>query len=265
MVTKRAKPSRPPQIVPIGASRDEFYRWLIYSRPGQGKTVLAGTSPRCLVLEADRGTASAKRYKSAAEKWVLGDWNDLEEALSYLRNGGAANFDWVWLDSITLFQERGMDHIMDDLVAEKSHRKVYLPDKGDYGQNMNRLSRRIRELVDLPVNVGIIAHEFHFEDPDTGEVQIMPYVQGKGMPQKICSYVDQVGRMELKTTKEGKEYPVVDFRGSEDFYAKDRLGLGRVVNVTVPKLMAAVSAGAQGTVRASKASSATKKTTGQEK
>lgn len=262
MVTRRAKPAKPPQIVPVGDDLDKFIRMLVYSKPGQGKTVLAGTSPRCLILEADRGTASAKRLGSKAEKWRLDDWNDLEEALSYLRNGGTENFDWVWLDSLTLFQERGMDHIMDDLVAAKSHRVVYLPDKGEYGQNMNRISRRMRELVNLPINVGITCHEFHFEDPDTGDVQIMPFVQGKGMPQKICSYVDQVGRMELKTNKEGREYPVIDFRGSSDFYAKDRYGLGKVVNATIPKLMTAVSAGAQG---AAKASSTPKKTQGQEK
>lgn len=259
MVTARAKPSKPPQIVPVGADV-EFIKMLIYSKPGQGKTVLAGSSPKCLILEADRGTASAKRLGSKAEKWRLEDWNDLEEALSYLRNGGTANFDWVWLDSITLFQERGMDQIMDDLVAEKSHRKVYLPDKGEYGQNMNRLGRRMRELVNLPVNVGITAHEFHFEDPDTGEVTIMPYVQGKNMPQKICAYVDQVGRMELKTSKEGKEYPVVDFRGSNDFYSKDRFGWGRVAHVTIPKLTAG-SGGAQATPR----SKSKTKTQGQEK
>lgn len=248
MVTRRSKPERPPQIVPLGEGQDKFLRLLVYGRPGQGKTVLAGTSPRCLILEADRGTESAAIRGSKAEKWVLDDWNDLSEAISYLRHGGTTDYDWVWLDSITLFQERGLDHIMEDLVAAKPHRQVWAPDKGEYGQNMNRLSKAIRQLKDLPVNLGITAHEFHWLDPNTDEEILMPYVQGKGMPEKICSYMGIVGRMELKE-KDGTEYTVLDCRATQKFYAKDRTGkIGRMVKPTVPKIMTAVaSAGVQST------------------
>jgi hypothetical protein len=251
MATKRAKPARPPQIVPLGEGLDKFIRILVYSRPGQGKTVLAGTGgAKTLILEADRGTESAVVRGSKAQKWELTDWESLYEAISYLRHGGASDFDWVWLDSLTLFQERGMDDIMEELHARKPHREIWAPDKGEYGQNMNRLSRAIRELKDLPINLGITAHEYLWEDENgVVEPMIMPRIQGRGMPEKVCSYMGVVGRMELKASKDGKDYTVLDCRGTERFYGKDRYGtIGRMVRPTIPKIVqAAASASAQGT------------------
>lgn len=245
-VTKRARPERPPQIVPLGDGLDKYIRMMVYSAPGQGKTVFAGTSPKCLILEADRGTESALVRGSKAEKWIVNDWDDMAEAYTYLRHGGTNDFDWVWIDSLTLFQERGLDHIMADLVAQKSHRQIWAPDKGEYGQNMNRVSKLVRDLKDLPINLGITAHEMHTMD-DEGNDLIVPWIQGKGMPEKICAYVGVVGHLELKE-KDGKLYNVLETRGLGNRYGKDRYGaIGRMVQPTVPKIIAAINGALKGT------------------
>ena len=61
------------------------------------------------------------------------------------------------------------------------------------------------------------------------------------MPEKICAYVGVVGHIELKE-KDGKLYTVLETRGIGNRYGKDRYGvIGRMVQPTVPKVVAAIN------------------------
>lgn len=232
-----AKPSE------ISTLRDaeKFIRMCIYGDPGVGKTPLIATAPKTLILDADNGVESAAVMGSKAERWRIRDWDDLTTAGEYLRHEGFKDFDWVWLDSVTLFQERGLDQIMRQLVAEKPHRKVYAADKGEYGQNMARIKIWFRELVDVPMNIGFTAHAMRTET-DEGEVVYMPAVQGKNMPDVLCGYMNIVGFLTVGKVQ-GKPVRVLRVQKDELHYAKDRFGAvpgGRMVNPSMPKLEALV-------------------------
>jgi DNA polymerase III delta prime subunit len=236
--TAGAPPPKPPQIVPIGTGTGEYPRILFYGPPGSFKTLLTDTAPNALMLEADRGDVSAFRMGSTNEKWPIDDWEDATDALSWLYQGGYKHYDWVSLDTISMFQESGLFNIMDDLVADptKQHRKVWAPDKGEYGQNMSRLNRYIRDLVRLPVPIICTAH-IQEEDDHTGVSQFMPMVQGKNMPGKICSYFDLIGHMSIRVI-DGAEHPVFSTLKEEKYYTKDRfMVIGRMVDPTIPKIL----------------------------
>lgn len=236
--------TRPRAIVPVTTVEDDFIRIMVYGDPGVGKTVFAATSPKCLILSCDpAGTTSAAVRNSPAQRWNIMDWNDMTEAYEYLRHEGHKEFEWVWIDSLTLFQERGLDNIMQDLVAERPHRKVYLPDKGEYGQNMNRVLILMRNMVALPINLGVTAHVLRTEDDD-GKVTYMPAIQGKNMPDKICAYMGIVGFMYARRA-EGRTEIGIRTRKDSKHYAKDRFDAfpsGRLLNPTVPDLQKAVEA-----------------------
>lgn len=219
----------------------------IMGNPGSGKTPLISTWPKTLILDGDRGLASAVVQGSLAEYWTMEDWNDMIEAYDYLRHEGCKEYDFVWLDSMTLFQERGLDDIMRTLVESKSHRKVFLPDRGEYGENFNRLSLWMRDMLKIPMHMGYTAHVGGVVDERTGDTVYMPWVQGKNMAQKISSYMNIVALLEREEV-EGELTNVLYLRQDADhmnYLLRDRYGLfedGYVVEPTMPKIMTAFQA-----------------------
>src|SRR4051812_14235093 len=93
----------------------------LYGIPGAGKTRIIGTGPKTLIVRPPTDHTESIRGGDAHEK-VVRDWDDLYEVYEYLRHGGHEEWDWVWLDSISLFQDHGLDDIWEKVVDEKPHR-----------------------------------------------------------------------------------------------------------------------------------------------
>lgn len=256
MASKRAR-----AIVPVSQSLAHV-NMMVYGDPGVGKTPLAGTSPKCLIMDCDPdGTASAASLGSKADKWVIRDHDDLLECYEYLRHGGADDYEWVWWDSVTLFQERGLDQIMTDLVAAKPHRFIWAPDKGEYGQNMQRIKIMMRNFVDLPINFGVTAHTLRTEDQD-GRIIYMPWIQGRNMPDTICGYMGIVAYMYARRKEGGSIERAIRTQKDGKFYARDRFGaLPKIMkSPTIPEIQRLVSEKmASGTTKSSRTT--TKKAT----
>lgn len=227
-----------------------YVRFMLYGDPGVGKTPMIGTGSDTIILDADNGTQAAGLAGSTAKRIRITDWDDMEEAKEWLRHEGHREYRWAWLDSTTLFQDRGLDHIMQVLVAGKAHRKIWAPDKGEYGQNMNRLMIWVREMVEIPMHIGMTAHVMRTEvdhvTPD-GDIEThtlyMPHVQGRQMPSKVCGEMNVVGYMYAKEKEDGQVVKYLRFRGDEYHYGKDRFGMtknGIMANPSIPKIEQAI-------------------------
>lgn len=229
--------NRPEAIVPV-RKVDRYLKWLLYGDPGVGKTVLVGTAPNCLILKsASDNTDSAAIFGSKADVWEMGDWATMEEAYDFCKYSNHG-YDFVSFDTCTLFQELGLDDIMADLVAQKPHRSIYLPDKGEYGQNMNRLSKWIRDMKLLPFHFIVTAHAFQWTEED-GTQRFWPAIHGKNMPSKIAGYMNLVTYMVADVNDEGKERRVLYCRKREEYFAKDGWNAfgERIINPTIPKML----------------------------
>lgn len=204
-----------------------YQNTIVYGDPGCGKTILAASSPDALILDADPGTESAIARGYDFDVWECFDYHDLTEAHDYVRNE-KHDYQWVWLDSGTIFQERALhDQIMVDLVAEKPHRDEFVPDMKEYLTNQNRLGKIIRHFVGLPINFGITAYSSDYDIGEDKKVFMPMFQGGQGdYSTKVCGYMNQVFYLGVqKGEKKGEFSNRLLTRRSGRYYAKDRFGV----------------------------------------
>lgn len=239
---------RPPQIRRL--SDNDKINLMLYANPGVGKTYFIGTGPdKTLILRPPVDHVVSIQNRNMSE-WVIRDWHEMLEALEYLRDNKGDGWDWVWLDSISLWQDIGLDDIWAGVVARKKERAEYGLDKGEYGINMFRLAQWIRHIVGAAYfNFGVTAHPTRVDDPFSDDDEniheiMMPYIQGKQMPEKICGYMNMVAYLHIvKDKKTGNLRRVLRTQASDRWYAKDQWGAvpnGRLVDPSLPKLVSLI-------------------------
>lgn len=231
--------SKPSAIIsPEKAFRLFGINIILVGDPGIGKTPIIAGGERTLILDLDAGSQSA--VGSGADIWQITTWADMDEAYEYMRHEGHREYKWVWMDSISIGQDTLLEDVMNDLIENrgKSHRKPWLIDQGEYGENFNRLKQWVAHMKAQPFNFGITAHPFQGEDPVTGDVKIWPWIQGRNMPQTIAGRMDVIGYLKLNKDN------VLEMRTKEtdDYYARDRFGaLGAgMLNPSIPKIQAKI-------------------------
>lgn len=223
---------------------------LIYAEPGVGKTPFIGTSERGLVLDCDHGETSLALRGSKVDVVQVEDHAKLFEILDFAEHSNHG-YKWIWWDSLTLFQEKGLEDIMADLIAGtqgrpgKAHRDIDLPDRGEYKLNYGRIIRFVRHMSALPINFGITAHVMFHENSSMH----VPLIAGEGRSgpiwMKVCGYMGVVGYLrKVKVKKGGKVKTVWKLHcdGShEDYYGKSWFDeLATMSEPTVPKIDAIV-------------------------
>jgi hypothetical protein len=212
-----------PRITPVG--RDEWMRWVMFAYPGAGKT-------------------------------------------SYIATAAAAGLrtliiDWVWWDNISVAEDKLLDDVWQNTVAEKPSRAFHIDkqtgkpgkpnlsptsglDKGEFGRNMERIGQWVRHMVGCnSFHFGIMAHPHEGQHPtnDEGGTLLRPYVQGKMMSEKICGYANLVGFMEVLEGDDDLRWRRLHVRESSRWYAKDQYDAfpkGYIDEPTIPKMHEAI-------------------------
>ena len=234
--------AKPKAIRPVGMGHN--IKFICYAAPGTGKTRLAGSSsePTLIIRPPMDHTDSLVPVGSTAEEWVTDNWHEMEEVYEYMKHEGDRQYHWLSLDSISIWQDSGLDDVFEDTVARKGpERAQFGPDKGEYGVNMHRLAKWVRHICALDVNILITAHPFMSED-DEGDTLMMPYVQGKMMPEKICGYMNIVGYLKVhESEKHGQRRVLLTDRAGK-WYAKDQFDAfgGKLIDPTLDKIEEAI-------------------------
>ena len=225
---------------------------MIVADPGVGKSSLIGSGAlagyRTLIVRPPTDHIPASVMKSGAEQWVVHHWEDMDEVGSYCRHEAGEEFDWVWLDSASGWQDTGLDDIWANVLAQHPHRRQYSYDKGEYRINMNRLGEWVRHMAGIGTfNFGITAWSFETANPfneDATQLQRWPWIQGKGMPQRLTGYMNFVGQMAVLSNKE-QTWRRLYTQATPTYFAKDQFDAfpkGYVDNPTLPKIVDAINA-----------------------
>lgn len=252
---RRRPPKRPNAIVALqGGARPVYRNWLVYSEPGVGKTVLAGTAPRGLILSYDiEGTESARALGSTADEWQIETWMEYLDALAYLQLGsGCTDYDWVTSDNLSTLEEHAWAYTMGEGRKRNKKRPEYKPALGDYPIVWNMMKRHVAEFNRLPINVIYTANAMRIEsfDSETEEErsQLMPLI---GSPKRgdtssrICASVSLVGLLrEVKRdgVTRGRRLYV---EGSDFWVAKSRYPalVPYVSSPTIPRMAKVATTG----------------------
>ena len=237
-------------MTPQPLSESKKIKIIVFADPGWGKTRFLATSPgRVLIVRPpfEQVDAILPADWARCQEEKVSTWQEMEDVFEMLRHEGKKKFDWVWLDSISGFQDAGLDDIWDTVITEKPSRKRFGLDKPEYGVNMFRLAQWVRDIASLSdqdfFHFGITAwpSELAISDDEEVSKKLMPWVQGKNMANKVCGYMKIVAFGEIMP----KGTRVLHFSATERYYAKDSFDMfegNKLLRPTMAKVQAAAEA-----------------------
>jgi hypothetical protein len=248
------------------AGESSTYNWLIYADNGVGKTSFIGTGGKeyKILLIRPPVVHVDPIVGSGVQEIVVHDWEDMTEAQDMLAHVKKGEWDWVWLDDISSWQDVGLEDVYQGILDRagppgspgRKAREQFRADKGEFRTNAERISALVRDLVGSDAfNFGITAHPFwgprlvtdDEAEPAINSEQIQPWIQVKGMVNKVCGYMNLVGYMEVAERKRGGQYRRLLTNKGPRHYAKcqyidaNRVNVfgesGIIVNPTLPEMM----------------------------
>lgn len=218
---------------------------MLYGIPGVGKTRFIGTGPKTLIIRPPTDHTDSIVLPADVDEIVVTGWSEMLEAHQWVQQGAHRKYDWVWLDSISLLQDTTLDDIWQDTLARRPDRAAFGLDQGEYGRNMERLQRWIRDmhaLTDLgQINFGMTAHPFEWYDPVQEENVWAPWIQGRNMSPKISAYAHIIAYL-AEVRRKDKESRRVLMTSAKGFMGKDQVGIPeKIWDPTMPKLIDEIS------------------------
>lgn len=170
---------------------------MLYGRPGTGKTVGALSAPGPIVyINADRPHAASKAralFPAKDIREVAFEGRDtLTDTYLYVRNEAAGEVKTVVLDTVGAAYEK----ILKELSRNNTGKSAGLVTLENYGEANKQIAGFIESLLDLPINVVLVAHE-QIDDQEAS-VTRRPMTGGKKLPEQLMGKMDIVAFTEVK-------------------------------------------------------------------
>lgn len=222
------------QVEPQPLGRGKCPAVMLFGVPGSGKTRFIATGGHNLIIRPPSDHTDSIESDADVTELVVSDWARMLEVFQWGQQGGFNEFDWVWLDSISLIQDHLLEDVLADAIARKPARAMnkggvmvpeYGPDKGEYKINMERINKWVRDMVALAKEgrfcFGITGHPIEWYDPEKEKDVWAPWIQGKQMIPKICGFMNVVAYLS-KVEREDKPPVSVLLTEADGFYGKDQ-------------------------------------------
>jgi phage nucleotide-binding protein len=199
-----------------GEFQEHLIKLLIYGESGAGKTRLASNFPKTLFLDIDKGMSSVTTPVDAMD---IDNFDQLKSAYEYLK-AGEHSYETVVIDTLNEMQRLAMRITIEDFPAV---RRSYgnLPGQSDYGKMLYEFMELIRNFVNLPMRVVLLA-QTNTRQFDTD--MLMPQLIGKNSAREVARKMDVIGYIEKSEHEDkatGKKVSQVLF-DSQYHVTKDR-------------------------------------------
>lgn len=193
---------------------DQGVKVLVYGRAGVGKTYMARTCPAPIILSAEAGLLSLRDLN--LPYITVESVAKLREVYDWLKGAAEAKqFKTVYIDSISEIAE----------VILENAKKINKDPRQAYGELATEATAAIRCYRDLPGrHVVTTAKQDRNEDQVTKMTMYGPSMPGKLLAQALPYLFDEVFRLGVAATAEGKSYRFLQTAPDLQYDAKDRSG-----------------------------------------
>lgn len=201
------------QIKKTGDQSIAHVNFLVYSAAGIGKTVLASTMPKPLILSAESGLLSIKdKNVDFVEIKSLADLKD-----AYLI-ASRSDHESIVLDSLSEIAEI----ILLDLKGQKTSKGNSVDGRAAYGEMQDTLASVIRGFRDLPKHFLATAKLDRVQD-ENGMLLYSPMMPSKTSSQALPYLFDEVFAIRIQDL-DGVKYRYLQCQPDGIWLAKDRSG-----------------------------------------
>lgn len=196
------------------ASAKSGVKVLVYGDSGMGKTTLCATAPAPIIVSAESGLLSLRKFRIPVIEVKTID--QLTEAYNWaLQSAEARQFATFCIDSISEIGE---------VVLANAKKQVKDPRQA-YGELIEKMTMTIRAFRDLPgKHVYMAAKMEPMKDELTGVVRYGPSMPGSKLGSQLPYYFDEVFRLGVNKSPQGETYRFLQTQPDLQYTAKDRSG-----------------------------------------
>lgn len=190
---------------------------MIYGQPGTGKTTLALSASKPVLIDLDRGLHRIEKRFQCPSLQV----DNYQQILDLLKSDELAPFDTIVIDTLGKLVDRMGDYVA--IANPKFKQGDGTLSMKAWGTIKVQFSTLIKTIFNMNKSVIFVAHEKEDKDGDTRFVR--PDVAGSS-GKDIVKELDLMGYVEMKGNKR-----TVSFTPSEKYYAKNSLALPPVIEI----------------------------------
>lgn len=192
----------------------QYAKVVVYGASGVGKTALAKTCPKPLIISSEHRLLTLSDENIPVI--MIENHDDLETAYQFVTtNKKAKGFQTIILDSISDIAEAILTYFKENPKDGNTHPQAA------YGSMADALMPLIRKFRDIPdKHVYIIAKIKMAKDEYTGINQFAPSLPGQVLPGALPYMFDFVLPMRIGETADGKKYRYIQTQEDIQYIAK---------------------------------------------
>lgn len=204
-------------IQPADLTCNQPISCMIYGQPGAGKTTLALSADKPVLIDLDRGLHRVEKRFQCPSLQV----ESYQQILDLINSDELAPFNTIVIDTLGKLIDRMGDYVaLQNPKFKQGDGTLSMKAWGAIKVQFQTLSKTI---LNMNKSVIFVAHEKEDKDGDTRFVR--PDVSGSS-GKDIVKELDLMGYVEMKGSKR-----TVSFTPTEKYYAKNSLGLPAVIEI----------------------------------